>query len=311
VLLPVLAAEIPSRENGGVGADGRTVTWKLKQGVKWHDGTPFTADDVIFNWRFATNPETAAITSGAYLGMKLEKVDSHTVRVVFDQPTPFWPRTYSLVLLIPKHIFEPYIGAKSREAPQNFRPVGTGPYRIVDFRPGDMVRGELNPNYHMANRPHFDTVEIKGGGDAPSAARAVLQTGEFDYAWNLQVEDELLRKMEAGGKGRVITSPGGSLEFIELNYTDPNTEIEGERAHAKSRHPLWQHAQVRQAMALLVDRASIQQHIYGRGGVATANVITNPERFRSPNTRVEFSVEKANAVLDAADPHALDCFEHG
>jgi hypothetical protein len=66
---------------------------------------PFTADDVIFNWRFATNPDTAAITSGAYLDMKLEKIDSHTVRVVFDKPTPFWPGTYSLVSLIPKHVF--------------------------------------------------------------------------------------------------------------------------------------------------------------------------------------------------------------
>jgi peptide/nickel transport system substrate-binding protein len=300
VFLPVLAAEIPSRENGGIAADGRSVTWKLKQGVKWHDGAPFTADDVIFNWRFATNPDTAAITSGAYLGMKLEMIDSHTVRVIFDKPTPFWPRTYSLVLLIPKHLFEPYIGSKSREAPQNLKPVGTGPYRIVDFRPGDMVRGELNPTYHMPNRPHFDTVEIKGGGDAPSAARAVLQTGEFDYAWNLQVEDELLKKIEADGKGRVITAPGGSVEFIELNYADPNVEIDGERAHANSRHPLWQHAPVRQAMSLLVDRASIEQHIYGRGGIATANVIANPPRYRSTNTHMEFSVDKANAVLDTA-----------
>src|SRR5499427_3056972 len=66
VLLPVLAAEIPSRENGGVAADGRSVTWKLKKGVKWHDGTPFTADDVIFNWEYAKDPAVAATTSATY-----------------------------------------------------------------------------------------------------------------------------------------------------------------------------------------------------------------------------------------------------
>ena len=299
-LEPCLAAEIPSRENGGVAADGRSVTWKLKRGVTWHDGKPFTADDMIFNWQFATDPASAAVTAGAFAEMKLEKLDSHTVRVLFDKPTPFWPGTYSVIQMIPRHLFEPYLGAKSREAPNNLKPVGTGPYRFVEFKPGDMLRAELNPNYHRPNRPHFDTVEIKGGGDAVSAARAVLQTGEFDYAWNLQVEDELLKRMEAGGKGRVAYNAGGTLEFIDLNYADPNVETEGERAHPNSRHPLWRHAEVRQAMSLLLDRASMQDFIYGRGGVATANIINNPARFRSPNTRMEFNVDKANALLDGA-----------
>jgi peptide/nickel transport system substrate-binding protein len=300
VLLPRLAAEIPSRDNGGVAPDGRSVIWKLKRGVTWHDGAPFTADDVVFNWRFATDPATAAVYAGVYQDLKIEKLDSHTVRVVFDKPTPFWPRTYAAALLIPKHVFEPYIGAKSREAPANLKPVGTGPYRFVDFKPGDLVRGELNPNYHVANQPHFDTIELKGGGDATSAARAVLQTGEYDFAWNLQVEDDILKRLEAGGKGRVVTMPGGALEFIELNTTDPWTEVEGERAHASTRHPIWQHAAVRQAFGLLIDRASIQQFVYGRIGVATATIINNPVRFRSPHVKAEFNVEKANAILEAA-----------
>jgi ABC-type transport system substrate-binding protein len=79
------------------------------------------------------------------------------------------------------------------------RPVGTGPYRCTDFRPGDMVRGELNPAYHLPNRPHFDALEIKGGGDAVSAARAVLQSGDYDFGWNIQVEDEVLARIERGG----------------------------------------------------------------------------------------------------------------
>ena len=105
-------------------------------------------------------------------------------------------------MIIPKHLFEDYTGAKSREAPTNLKPVGTGPYKFVDFKPGDMVRGEINPNYHVPNQPYFDAIEMKGGGDAVSAARAVLQTGEFDFAWNLQVEDEILKRLEKGGKGQ-------------------------------------------------------------------------------------------------------------
>ena len=120
-------------------------------------------------------------------------------------------------MIIPKHLFADYKGAKSREAPTNLKPVGTGPYRFVDFKPGDIVKGELNPDYHVANRPHFDTIEMKGGGDAVSAARAVMQTGEYDYAWNMQVEDEILQRLEKGGKGRAVITPGGNIEHIQLN----------------------------------------------------------------------------------------------
>src|SRR5206468_2074166 len=119
------------------------------------------------------------------------------------KPTPFWADAFVGVrgMVIPKHLFEAYKGGKSREAPSNLKPVGTGPYRFVDFKPGDMVKGELNPTYHMPNRPYFDTIEMKGGGDANSAARAVIQTGEYDFALNLQVEDENLKRMEQGGRG--------------------------------------------------------------------------------------------------------------
>ena len=197
-LVPMLAAEIPSRENGGLAADGMSVTWKLKQGVKWHDGKPFTADDVVFNWQYASDPATAAVTIGSYKDVKVEKVDDFTVRVIFAKPTPFWADAFvgTRGMLIPKHLFADYIGAKSRDAPANLKPVGTGPYKFVDFKPGDIVRGELNPNYHVANRPalrhHRDEgrrrrrvggarrhpdrrvrlrLEHAGGGRDPAAAR--------------------------------------------------------------------------------------------------------------------------------------------
>src|SRR3954470_20296595 len=192
-LYPLLAAEVPDLENGGLAKDGKSVIWKLKQGVQWHDGNPFTADDVLFNWQYATDPATAATTVGSYKDVKVEKVDDHTVRVLFEKPTPFWADAFVGVrgMIIPKHLFADYTGAKSRDAPTNLKPIGTGPYRFVDFKPGDVVRGEINTDYHMPNRPYFDSIEMKGGGDAISAARAVLQTGEYDFAWNLQVEDEI------------------------------------------------------------------------------------------------------------------------
>ena len=301
-LVPVLAAEIPSKENGGLTEDGLSVIWKLKQGVKWHDGMPFTADDVVFNWDYARAPETAAITIGSYKDVKVEKVDDFTVRVIFAKPTPFWADAFvgSNGMIIPKHVFADYSGGKSRDAPTNLKPVGTGPYLFVDFKPGDVVRAKLNPDYHVANRPHFDTLEVKGGGDAVSAARAVLQTGEYDYAWNLQVEDEILTRLESTGKGKVNVVETGAIEFIMLNAADPWVEVDGERASIKTKHPLFSDPAVRQAINLLIDRGSVEKFIYGRTGNATPNFLNNPERVRSKNNKLEFNIEKANGILDAA-----------
>ncbi|MBR0659402.1 peptide ABC transporter substrate-binding protein [Neoroseomonas oryzicola] len=301
-LVPILAAEIPSVENGGLASDGRSVTWKLKRGVKWHDGQDFSADDVVFNWEYSKNPAVATVTSGSYRDVNVVKVDDYTVRVEFPQPTPFWADAFvgGTGQIVPKHQFKDYAGANSRDAPANLRPVGTSAYKFVSFAPGDNLRAELNPNYHMNNRPYFDTLEVKGGGDAVSAARAVLQTGDYDYAWNMQVEDEILKRLEAAGRGKINIVDGGSIEFVQLNATDPNQEVDGERASIRTQHPAFRDPAVRQAMALLIDRNALEQFIYGRGGPATANFLNNPPRFRSPNMRWEFSIQKANELLDAA-----------
>jgi len=301
-LKPVLAESIPGREDGTLAADGKSVTWKLKKGVTWHDGKPFTADDVVFNWEYARDPAAAATTSATYKDVKVEKVDDFTVKVLFEKPTPFWALAFvgTQGMIIPKHLYADYMGAKSRDAPTNLKPVGTGPYMFKDFKPGDMVAGVINPKYHMENRPYFDSFEMKGGGDAVSAARAVLQTGEFDFAWNMQVEDEILLRLEKSGKGHCVISPGGNIEHIQLNTTDPWTEVDGERASLKTKHPTLSDPAVKQALSLLVDKASVEKFIYGRTGVATANFVNNPEKFASKNTKFEFNVDKAADLLEKA-----------
>jgi peptide/nickel transport system substrate-binding protein len=298
----ILAAEIPSIQNGGLSADAKSVTWKLKPGVKWHDGKPCTADDVVFTWDYARDPATAAVSVGVYRDLTVEKVDDLTVRVVFDKPTPFWANAFvgAYGCILPKHLFADYKGAKSRDAATNLAPVGTGPYSFIEFKPGDLIRAELNPDYHMPNRPYFDTFELKGGGDAVSAARAIIQTGEYDYSWNMQVEDEVLLRLEKGGKGRTIYAVGGDIEFIAVNFTDPYTEVDGERSSIKTKHPILSDSAVRKALALLVDREAIKKAIYGRAGRVTANYLNGPDKFVSKNTSWEFSVEKAAKLLDEA-----------
>jgi peptide/nickel transport system substrate-binding protein len=303
-IVPILAEDVPSLQNGGLSKDGKSVTWRLKKNVQWHDGKPFTADDVVFNWEYASDKAAAATTIGNYEDIeRIDKPDSHSVKIFFKKPKPFWAEAFcgaATGQIIPKHVFQAYTGAKSREAPANLKPVGTGPYRFVDFKPGDIVRAELNPNYHRQNRPFFDQLEMKGGGDAVSAARAVIQTGEYDFAWNLQVEDEILRRMEQGGRGKVDIAVAGNIEHIQCNQTDPWTEVEGERASVKTKHPFLTDPAVRQALNLLVDRASIQEQIYGRLGQSSANFLNAPSRYHSKNTKWEFNIEKANQILDQA-----------
>src|SRR5262245_32131741 len=297
-MVPVLAREVPSVQNGGVSKDGTVVTWHLKRNVQWHDGKPFTASDVVFNWEYAADPATASPQIGIFRNVKrVEALDTHTVKVTFTQPTPYWIITGAL---LPRHIFEPYKGAKSREAPNNNKRVGTGPYRFVDFRPGDMLKAEINQHYQVDNRPFFDTVELKGGGDAVSAAGAVLQTGEYDFAGEVAaVEDDVLRRLETGGKGRVSLGFGGRILHLAVNQSDPWTEVEGERASARTTHPFLTDSAVRGALALLVDRASIQEQIYGRTARATNLFITSPERFRSKNVQWEHNPDKAGQLLEA------------
>jgi peptide/nickel transport system substrate-binding protein len=116
----------------------------------------------------------------------------------------------------------------------------------------------------------------------------------------MQVEDEILKRLEQGGRGKVEIVVGGNIEHIQCNFTDPSKEVDGERSSIKTTHPTLSDPAVRQALNLLVDRASVQEQIYGRTGVATANFVNAPTRFVSKSTKFEFNVDKANQILEAA-----------
>ena len=200
---------------------------------------------------------------------------------MFDKPTPFWADAFvgTRGMIIPKHLFADYTGAKSRDAPTNLKPVGTGPYKFVDFKPGDMVRGEINPNYHMPNRPHFDTIEMKGGGDASRPRAPCCRPANTTSPGTCRSRTRSCCGWRRAARARPLITAGGNIEHIQLNITDPWTEVDGERSSVKTKHPTAHRPAVRQALGLLVDRKSVEEHIYGRTGVATGNFLNNPERF--------------------------------
>jgi peptide/nickel transport system substrate-binding protein len=300
---PVLAVNVPSRANGQVAADGKSVVYKLKNGVKWADGLPFTADDVVFTYRFVANQATGATTYATYDNVAdVAAVDPLTVKITFKTATPAWylPFVGSNGMILPRHALAAYTGAGARNAPFNLKSFGTGPYKVDTFHSGDIVVYSINQYYREPDKPAFDQVQFKGGGNAASAARAVLETGEYDYAWNLQVEWPVLQHIAAGGRGTLITGPGGGVEQIYCNMTDPNKTVDGQRSALKAPHPFLTDVRVRRAMGLAIDRETMARHLYGETGDATADVLTTPTIYRSPSETVDYDVAKANRLLDEA-----------
>ena len=300
---PVLAAEVPSRANGGVAADGRSVTYRLKRGVRWADGRPFTSDDVVFTYQYVSNKQTGATTYGAYENVtKVEPVDAYAVKITFKEATPAWylPFVGDFGNILPRHVLDAYVGSNSRNAPFNLKSFGTGPYKVDTFHPGDFVLYSINDYYRDPNKPAFKQVQMKGGGDAVSAARAVFETGEYDYAWNLQVEWPVLEQMTHSGKGVLLNAPGGGVEQIYCNQSDPAKTMDGERSSIKAPHAFLTDPKVRQAMGLALDRVTMAQQLYGLTGDATANTLTIPARLSSKNTKMVFDLNQANRLLDEA-----------
>jgi peptide/nickel transport system substrate-binding protein len=303
-LIAILAQEIPTEENDGVAQDGLSVTWKLRQDVKWSDGEKFTASDVVFTYQFITNPKVGSVNSADYGVVKnVEALDEYTVKVTFKEVTPAWYSVFvgGAGMILPEHLYQQYNGENAREAPFNLIPVGTGAYAVSQFKPGDSVIYQPNPHYRQPESQNFEHIEIKGGGDATSAARAVLQTGDADFAYNLQVEANILDELSKGNKGKIITNFGSQSERILLNYTDPNRETpEGERSSVKFPHPFLSDVKVRQAFALGIDKETIANQLYGVTGKPTSNFLLAPPEFVSTNTMSEFNLKKAAQLLDEA-----------
>jgi peptide/nickel transport system substrate-binding protein len=300
-LVPILAAEIPSLENGSLASDGASVTWKLKQGVKWHDGQPFSAADVAFTFRYLSDTTTSATTLGYYQDVAaVDAVAEDAVKITFKYPVAAWfnPFTGQPGQILPEHILKDAIGATAKDAPFNTRPTGTGPYRVTDFKPGDVVVYELNPDYYENGKPFFDRVTLKGGGDAQSAARAVLQTGEADWAWNLQVEPAVLASMQGGGRGKLVGWPGLGTEKLIINHTDPETLQDDQYSSYKVPHPHFKEPKVRQALAYAIQRDAIAAQLYGPGGNATGYTMNENAQYMPPGIAWEYNLDKARQLLD-------------
>jgi peptide/nickel transport system substrate-binding protein len=303
-MYPNLVQRIPTIENGLLAPDLTSVTYELLPGVTWSDGQPLTADDVVFTWQWIANPENSATSIGNYESIaSVEAIDALTVKITFVGPNPVWAIPFvgsTSGHVYPKHVLGD--GGVSIDAFQ-VAPIGTGPFRVESFTPNDGGTYVLNENYREPTKPWFSRIVLKGGGDAASAARAVIQTGEFDYAWNLAVEPEILQSMLSDDSpGTYVVGTGGSVEMIYLNFSDPETEVDGQRSEMNTPNPKLSDPAVRQALVAAIDREMISNQFYlgMEQEPAVANVISGIPGIDSPDTTLGFDPERARQLLDEA-----------
>ena len=305
-MVPFLVDEIPTVDNGGVSEDLTTITWTLSEGIKWSDGTPLTAADAVFTWQYCTDPESGCAQLSNYNDVEsVEAVDDRTIKITFSVPKPFpyGPFVGAQSPIIQAAQFADCLGAAAPTCTDaNFAPIGTGPFVVTDFKANDVASFVANENYRDPMKPAFATLNLKGGGDAASAARSVLETGEFDYAWNLQVEPEILNQMAAAGQGTVVSAFGTSVERMHVNQTDPDPELGDERATVAHPHPFLTDPNVSRALSLAIDREILVEAGYGSSGQPTCNVLPAPAIYASTNNDwcLNYDPDEANRLLDEA-----------
>ena len=304
-LTPWLVDEVPTVANGGVSEDLTSITWKITEGLEWSDGTAFTSRDVQFTYEYCTHPESGCAQATKFGGVtSVETPDDLTVVVNFEGPTPFpyGPFVGGESPILQAAQFADCMGAKAPECTdENFGPIGTGPFVVTEFRTNDVIQMVANENYRDANKPAFASVTFKGGGDATAAGRAVMETGEFDYAWNLQLAPDVIASMQEGGLGTPVAGFGPLMERIMLNQTNPDASLPDDQRSVVRPHPFLGDPAVYKAMSMAIDRPLLVEVGYGQAGKVTCNWIPAPAAVNSDTFTCDMQdIAGANAMLDAA-----------
>jgi peptide/nickel transport system substrate-binding protein len=302
-IVPNLLESVPSVENGLLAEDLSSVTLRLQEGLLWSDGTPVTAADIVFTWQWVITPSNAATSFSAWDTIaSLEATGEIEAVATFKTPSITWFEPFTGGYngnLYPAHAF----GNDPANPNEAFKlaPIGTGPYVLESFTPGDSATYVANERYREPNKPFFARILLKGGGDPASATRAVLETSEYDYAWNLQVEPEVLAQIEGdGSRGHVYSAQGTTVESLNFNFSDPRTEVDGQVSQKDTPHPIFSDIAVRQAINLAVQRDVIADTLYTENEPATANLLAGVEAWDSPNTSWSYDLDEANRILDEA-----------
>ncbi len=282
--VPELATEVPTEENGGIGKDGLTITWHLRKGVKWSDGVPFDADDVVFSTNAVNNPANNEVgRDGWNLITKIDEPDKFTVvfhlKKKYSGYLPsFFASAGANPCIIPKHILGNLPNINT--APYNSKPVGIGPFRYTAWVRGDHINLEANP-YYWRGQPKIKKVVYRIIPDR-NTLLTQLQTGELDM-WTF---------VPAAYVGRSTALPnlshtrGPSYLYTHIDF---NTS-----------RPALKEKAVREALRYATDRKTILEKVSHGVGILQEAAITPASVLHVDLPEIPYDVAKANSILDAA-----------
>jgi peptide/nickel transport system substrate-binding protein len=285
-LTPQMLAEIPTIENGGISEDGTVITLNFREGFSWHDGQPVTSEDFAFTWQFIMDPATAAQTTAGWNKIaSVETPDATTAIVTLEEPyVPFVPTTLTFPIL-PKHALEGVADPGSSDYAR--APVGNGPFRFVEWVPGDRLVVEANPD--APTPPKLDEIIFKFVPDLNSMV-ALVRTGDIDVAWDYrETQIPELEKMESV---EAVLIPGLAIERYYFNLRNPENLDEP--------HPIFNDLNVRRAVAMGMDRfTAVEGVLQGYGQVAVTELDNSPW-FNEALEPIPYDPESAAQMLEEA-----------
>ena len=281
--IPNLAVEVPSVKNGGIAKNGREYTFRLKKGVAWHDGTPFSARDVKFTWELVTNPKFGAFTRVGFDAIaSMEAPDESTVRVRLREPFAPFLTAWGDAWIVPAHILESVPDPNTAEF--NTRsPIGTGPFKFGSRVAGDHLVLVANPAYH-GGPPHLERIIFKYIPDL-TVLYTQFKTGAIDVTGLQGISAEFYAEAKALPGVTLHLHHSPSVEYIYFNYGKP----------------WFKERPVRQALYHAMDkRAIIEQVYYGVPKPVEGYLPSTSWAYNADLPRHEHNLEKAKQILDEA-----------
>lgn len=284
-LIPELATEIPTHENGGISPDGKTITYHLRQGVQWHDGTPFTADDAVFTWHQIMNPANNVVTRTGYDQIEsMQASDPHTLVVHLKRPyapaiATFFAPSLAPMPVLPAHLLKDL--PDINHAPYDNKPVGTGPFMVSSYEPQVSLTLVANPHY-WRGAPKLKEIDYLIVSD-PNTRTIMMRTGEADLYSD--AGSNQIPELSAIPRARLLRTPFNEFWYLTFNVT----------------HPPLDDVRVRRALAMGVDKEYMIRNI--AHGSADPAVGDQPSYLYTYDPHVpapQFDPKGAVALLDEA-----------
>ncbi len=283
-----LAEALPTKENGGVSDDGKTITFKHRKDVKWSDGTAFTCDDVVFTWKAVMTKESGAASMVGWTDL-----DSITCPDP-DTTVAKFKTLYSPYLalfrnpIMPKSAGDP---ANMQKWAYNRKPIGTGPFQVQEWASADHITLVRNANYREQGKPYLDSIIVKF---VPSVdvGLNLLKSSQVDVMWNLS--EAILPTVEKMPGIKSVSKASTSSERLVLNLADP--KIDATPDPLNNPHPILGDLRVRQAIQFAINKQQIVDALlFGKASVATSDVHAGWATCDLKSS--EFSLDKAKQLL--------------